>query len=129
LDTSLASRILISTLLIVGCLIGLRLNFSGVGISEPFVALMGNAALPMGLMAVSAGLQLKQLRGNREALGTEPLFLLLLTPLLAAIAVSFFLGGEWLAGGRIDSVFYGSHRPASYILSIQKNVRFPKCKS
>lgn len=108
--------------LILGCLIGLGLNFSGVGVSGPiesFVELMGNAALPMGLMAVGAGLQLDRLRGNWEVVGTASLFQLLLKPMFAAIAVSLW-GLQGLMAAALILCFTVPTAPASYILALQK---------
>ncbi len=56
--------------IIVACVVGILLNASGIGlpsISDPFLEILGRAALPLGLIAVGAGLQL---RGDGGSLGT-----------------------------------------------------------
>lgn len=113
---------LITNPLLVGCLIGLGLNFSGVGIGgsfESFVELVGKTALPMGLMAVGAGLKLDRLRGNWEVVGTASLFQLLLKPLLAAAAVSV-CGLQGILAAALLLCFTVPTAPSAYILSIQK---------
>lgn len=55
--------------IIVACVVGILLNASGLGlpsISDPFLEILGRAALPLGLIAVGAGLQL---RGDGGSLG------------------------------------------------------------
>lgn len=113
---------LISNPLLVGCLIGLGLNFSGVGLSGPvdlFFQLMGNAALPLGLMAVGAGLQLDRLSGNWEVVCTASLRQLLLKPLLAVIAVGLW-GLQGLIATALILCFTVPTAPSAYVLSLQK---------
>ncbi|MEM6842012.1 MAG: AEC family transporter [Bacteroidota bacterium] len=88
-----ASQVLRSILtnpLIVACALGLIINFSGLGLPSVFVALtdiVGRAALPMGLLSVGAGLQIRTLGKYWGALTLSSLLKLGLLPLLA-----YFLG-------------------------------------
>lgn len=79
--------------LILACLLGIALSLSGVvlplGMSS-VLELLGRMALPLGLLAVGAGLNLRALRGGGRALVAASLIKLLLLPLLA-----FALAGLW----------------------------------
>jgi len=81
-------RALLGNPLILGCLVGIALNRTGVGLpgwSAAAFALLGSAALPLGLLAVGVALDLRALQGaSRELLGSTlvrflgmPLLLLL----------------------------------------------------
>lgn len=108
--------------LIVGCLIGLLLNVTGMGISGPaesFIHLMGNAALPLGLMAVGAALQVRHLRGNWEVICTASFIQLLLKPLLAVTVIAIW-GLEGILASALILCFIVPTAPSSYILSLKK---------
>ncbi|MBL1379384.1 AEC family transporter [Zobellella iuensis] len=56
--------------LLLGCVIGIALNATGIGLpgwSRDTLSLAGQAALPLGLIAVGVALQLKALRGTGRA--------------------------------------------------------------
>ncbi len=113
---------LLTNPLIIGCVLGLLLNFTGIGINgsaESFIHLMGNAALPVGLMAVGAALQMRQLRGNWEVICTASLIQLLLKPLLAVAAVSLW-GLDGLLAAALILCFCVPTAPSAYVLSLKK---------
>lgn len=86
---------------IVGCLIGAMLNLSGIGLPPligPFLILIGKAALPLGLMAVGAGLDLTTLRQQRHVLAWTAAVKLLVLPFITwTLCVMFGIEGVSLA--------------------------------
>lgn len=68
------ARSLLSNPLILGCLMGILLNQSGIGLpgwSHQTLSLLGSAALPIGLLAVGVALDLRALRGaGKELIGS-----------------------------------------------------------
>lgn len=101
------SRNLISVLrtvlrnpLIIACLLGIGLNLSGTGLSTSIadvLKLLANVALPLGLLAVGAALQLRVLRGQLYILLLPGCIKLVLFPLLAfGVGWSFKLENEVL---------------------------------
>lgn len=80
--------------LLLGCLIGIALNVSGIGLpgwSKDTLALAGQAALPLGLITVGVALQLEALRGTKAAFWLACLIKFGVLPLLALIT-------GWLLG-------------------------------
>lgn len=76
--------------LILGCLFGIVLNVSGIGLpgwSQPVMEILSRAALPLGLLAVGVALNLDALRRAGQALILSSLIKLLLMP-LAAVLIS-----------------------------------------
>ncbi len=76
---------LIKNPLIIACLLGGTLNLSGVGMPDPLVPVLGllsQMALPLGLLAVGVGLDLKVLRGGGSALWISCGLKLIVSPLL-----------------------------------------------
>lgn len=72
--------------LIIGCAIGALLNFTGIGLplgSDAMLEIVGRAALPMGLLTVGAGLQLRVAWTARGAIGGGLLVKLLVMPAVA----------------------------------------------
>ncbi|MBY4677942.1 AEC family transporter [Marinobacterium arenosum] len=119
---TLLLRELLSNPLIAGCLVGLALNLSGIGLGGAalsFFDLMGQAALPIGLMVVGASLQLERLKGNWEVIYTASLVQLLLKPVLALAAVAWFgLGGALAAA--LVLCFAVPAPPSAYVLALKK---------
>ncbi|ANG64823.1 transporter [Marinobacterium aestuarii] len=79
-------RNLVRNPLILASVLGLLLNYSGIGMPlmvRPVAELLGQMALPLGLLAVGAGLSLKALRAVGPALLGASVIKLLLLPLLA----------------------------------------------
>ncbi|MCW8884973.1 MAG: AEC family transporter [Motiliproteus sp.] len=71
--------------LIIACMVGIALNLTGVGLPlgvEPVLALLSPVALPLGLLAVGVGLDLKALSRGGINLWLCCLFKLVLYPLL-----------------------------------------------
>ena len=77
--------------LIVACLVGIALNLTGAGlpsISDPFLEILGRAALPLGLIAVGAGLELRSSNGALAALVAPVVGKLFLLPVVTAFTCS-----------------------------------------
>ncbi|GEO81372.1 AEC family transporter [Pararhodospirillum oryzae] len=71
--------------LILGCLVGGLMNASGLGappVLGPFLQILGSAALPLGLLAVGAGLSAAGLAGAGPAVAASTLAKLVITPAL-----------------------------------------------
>ncbi len=99
-----ATRVIRSILtnpLIVACLVGLLLNVSGIGLPlglDSLTVVIGQAALPMGLLSVGAGLQVQTLRQHWQLVTFSSLLKLILLPLLAfGLGVFFSVNGLALA--------------------------------
>ncbi len=82
---------------IAGCLIGAGVNISGLGLPPvvgPFLILIGKAALPLGLMAVGAGLDFSSFGGQRPILLWTAAVKLLFLPFITWIlCVNFAVEG------------------------------------
>ena len=79
--------------IIVACLIGALLNLSGAGLPAlvgESLDILGRAALPLGLMAVGAGLALRALRVSTGTVGASVAVKLLISPFVATIACGLF---------------------------------------
>lgn len=79
--------------LIISSLTGITLNISGIGLPDPLGAtasLIGRAALPIGLLAVGAGLDLKAVASNKGLVVLACSFKLILVPVLIAVLASLF---------------------------------------
>ncbi|MBB4266003.1 AEC family transporter [Roseospira visakhapatnamensis] len=78
-------RGIVTNPLILACLLGLLLNASGLGLPPilgPFLDILGRAALPVGLLAVGAGLSAGALRQGAGAVTVASAAKLLVLPLL-----------------------------------------------
>ena len=92
--------------LILACLLGLAMNLSGIGLPPvvgPLLESLGKAALPIGLLAVGAGLALDSLRGAGRPLVVSSVLKLVVLPLVALLG----LGGLALAGVGLDEASRG----------------------
>ena len=79
--------------LILSCLFGLLLNVTGIGLPpviEPLLAALGSASLPLGLLAVGAGLDLGAARRAGIPVALAAATKLLLLPFLTSAALWFF---------------------------------------
>ncbi|WKN43714.1 AEC family transporter [Tunicatimonas pelagia] len=86
-------RSILTNPLIVACVVGLLLNFSGIGLPlglSSITTIMGQAALPMGLLSVGAGLQVRTLGQHWQLLTVSSLLKLVVLPLLAFGLGTFF---------------------------------------
>lgn len=108
--------------LILGCVVGLALNFSGLGLDgslKSFFDIMGSSALPMGLMAVGAALHPRQLKGNWEVINTSSLIQLILKPIFAMLMVlAFDLQG--MLAYAVLICFSVPTASSAYVLALQK---------
>lgn len=89
-------RGLITNPLILACLTGIGLNLSGIGLpwgSAAVLEILARAALPLGLLAVGAGLRLEGLSHPNLLVATSGLKLLVL-PMLAALLCSVVQPGR-----------------------------------
>jgi len=80
--------------IIVACLVGAALNLLGIGVPPvigPILEIVGRAALPIGLMAVGAGLDLAAARDARAAVAGTAVLKLAAMP--AAVAVACWVFG------------------------------------
>lgn len=76
--------------LILACLAGVLLNWSGLGLplgSDRVLAVLGSAALPLGLLSVGAGLRLEAVRGAPLPMAVASAAKLLLLPGIAVVAL------------------------------------------
>jgi malonate transporter len=88
------ARSVMSNPLILACLLGLVLNGTGLGLplgTEVVLKMISPAALPLGLMAVGAGLRLESTRASARVLATGVGLKLVVMPVIAWIAA-------WLLG-------------------------------
>ncbi|WP_282609683.1 AEC family transporter [Pelagibius sp. Alg239-R121] len=79
--------------IIVACALGILLNVTAVGlpsISDPFLEILGRAALPLGLIAVGAGLELRNEGGALGALVAPIVGKLVVLPIITAFACGLF---------------------------------------
>ena len=86
-------RSLLSNPLIIGCLVGIGLNQSGIGLpgwSENTLALLGSAALPVGLLAVGVALRLHAIRSAWREIFSASLQRFLIMPLLLLAALQWW---------------------------------------
>lgn len=107
--------------LIAACLVGIGLNLTGVGlppVAGPFLKILASASLPIGLLAVGAGLDLKGLRAAGPAVA--------LTASVKLVAMPLVVGGlAWGMGVRgvplVVCVAYAGLpiAPNSYVLARQ----------
>ncbi|ABK43193.1 Auxin Efflux Carrier [Magnetococcus marinus MC-1] len=107
--------------LIVGCTVGLLLNISGIGLPGwlgPSLNLLGQPALPLGLLAVGVGLHLHLDRGVLRDLGLSALIKFMLMPLLV-YGVGRLVGLQGM-GLQIAVLFFAMPTASSaYILAKQ----------
>ncbi|GGC09643.1 hypothetical protein GCM10011352_40120 [Marinobacterium zhoushanense] len=114
-------RTLITNPLILACLLGILLNLLGLGLPSPVrsvLDLLGGMALPLGLLAVGAAIDLRLLRGSGRGVFITIVVKLLLFPLLAMLLAG--VGGLDLAASQVLLVFAAvPTATASYILARQ----------
>lgn len=107
--------------LILSCIVGISFNLTGVvlpgGVFE-MVHILGRAALPLGLLAVGAGLSFQHLRSSPTALLVSSALKLALLPAITALACMLYNVPE---SARIIAVLFTALPTAtsSYILARQ----------
>ncbi|MFP2769754.1 AEC family transporter [Oceanisphaera sp. KMM 10153] len=122
-----ALRALAKNPLLLGCLIGIALNVSGIGLpgwSRDTLALAGQAALPLGLIAVGVALQLEALRGTGAAFWQACVIKFGLLPLLALTA-GWLLGLKEVELGVVVLFTALPTATSSYILARQMGGNAP----
>ncbi len=122
-----AMRALAKNPLLLGCVIGIALNVSGIGLpgwSRDTLALAGQAALPLGLVAVGVALQLGALRGTGTAFWQACTIKFGLLPLLA-LAAGWLLGLQEVELGVVVLFTALPTATSSYILARQMGGNAP----
>jgi malonate transporter len=112
---------LIKNPLIISCFIGISLNISGIGLHKELVSvagLLGAMALPLGLLAVGAGLNMHALRTAQLAVWCSSLIKLLLLPLVM-YCFCLFMGFSSLITGLLLIFSSVPTAPSGYILARQ----------
>ncbi|MGF1527423.1 MAG: AEC family transporter [Candidatus Competibacterales bacterium] len=107
--------------LIIACALGLGCNFSGLGLpwgSDRPLALLGSAALPLGLLAVGAGLRPALVAPRLEVLGSAVAVKLLLAPLIA-LGWAYYLELIPLEAAVLVLFWAQPTAPSAYILTRQ----------
>ena len=88
-----AAGLILRNPLIAACLIGIAMNVSGIGLPPvigPILEIIGRAALPLGLMAVGAGLNFTAVREARNAVIGTAALKLAVTPAVTYAACQVF---------------------------------------
>lgn len=120
-DLLVLLRVVMCNPLILACMIGVFLNISGIGLplgSGAVFDILSRAALPLGLLAVGAGLRLEMVLGwSRELLLAAVLKLLALPALMALISALLGLSHMEMAILVLFAALPGA--PSSYILARQ----------
>lgn len=114
------SRELIRNPLILACCLGGFLRMAGMPASFPIsgLALVGQAALPMGVLCLGAGIRWHAIRNGLSLNAAVLTLIFVVKPLLfLALGVSFHLDAEWLLVGLL--LMSVSTAPSSYILARQ----------
>ncbi|GGK84239.1 AEC family transporter [Amphritea balenae] len=101
-DAGFSSALLavIKNPLILACVIGIFLNYSGVGLPfmlQSVAGLLSGMALPLGLLAVGAGLSLSALRSAGGAVLYSSLVKLVLFPLIMLLVCLLFIESRLVA--------------------------------
>lgn len=105
--------------LILACAAGIALNWSGLGLPpglDRAIELLGRAALPLGLLAVGAGLELEAARGAGRQVVAACVVKLVAMPLLAALACWVF-GVEGLTAAVAILFTALPSSPAAFVLA------------
>ncbi len=107
--------------MIIACLIGLLLNVTGLGLPPlvgPLLDILGRASLPVGLLAVGAGLEMGAMRSaGRTVIVTSAVKVLLLPILTFGLCVAFGLVGPAAAVPVLYAALPGS--ASAYVMARQ----------
>lgn len=107
--------------LIIGCLIGWLLSLSGLGLpsaSADIMEIIGRAALPLGLLAVGAGLKLHSIRNHISAISWASLAQFVLKPIVALLTARQLTVDE-LTAAVLTIAFAVPTASSAYILAKQ----------
>lgn len=107
--------------LIIACAVGIGLNLAGLGLPPvigPLLDILANGALPLGLLTVGAGLDIKAARAGGKTVGAAVCLKLVALPMITALACWTF-GVSGIAAF-VAVLFNGTpSAPTSYILARQ----------
>lgn len=112
---------LLTNPLIVACLLGFVLNFTGVGLPHALLSvadLLSKMALPLGLLAVGAGIKLQSVRETGRVVAQASLIKLVLFPMVAVV-VSVGVGLRPLEAQMLILFSSLPTAPSAYILARQ----------
>lgn len=107
--------------LIVACVVGITLNMLGirfVGVFDGMISPLSQLALPMGLMAVGAGLNLKALRGASSSFAVSSVVKLLIFPLIS-LAILRLMNADQVTSTVVILLSCLPTASSSYILARQ----------
>lgn len=79
--------------LIIGCFIGGSINFLGIDVPiilENTIQILGQAALPMGLLSVGFGLVLREMKSSKKDIFASTFAKLLITPIIMFVVAKYF---------------------------------------
>ena len=79
--------------LIIGCFIGGSINFLAIDIPvilENTIQILGQAALPMGLLSVGFGLVLREMKSSKKDIFASTFAKLLITPIIMFVVAKYF---------------------------------------
>ena len=112
---------LLTNPLIIGCVVGLVLNLSGVGLVGPIndlAFMLGKVALPMALLCVGAALQVTSARGNQLMIILTSVMQFLFKPLLGYL-LARYLGVEGISLVIVVICLASPTAPSAYVLARQ----------
>ncbi|WP_293266651.1 AEC family transporter [Neptunomonas sp.] len=107
--------------LIISCMLGIILNVSSIGVPSPIgsvLSLLGSMALPLGLLAVGAGLNLQALRAVQSAVWISSLIKLIVFPLVM-FGICFFMELSSFTTGLLLVFAAVPTAPSAFILARQ----------
>jgi hypothetical protein len=107
--------------LIIACVVGILLNWSGVGlpaVTQPVLEIFSRAALPLGLLTVGAGLDLHAVRAATAPVLVSSILKLLLLPTLTAVTCGLI---QFSGPAATIAVLFAAlpTAPSAYILAQQ----------
>lgn len=111
----------ISNPLIIACALGGLLNFFDLKLPivlNNIVSILGEAALPMGLLSVGFGLVLKEIKDNKKEIITSSLAKLVLFPVLTLLLSKFFNLNDLMSSILIIFASLAT-APSSFVLARQ----------
>ncbi|WP_040476724.1 AEC family transporter [Paramagnetospirillum caucaseum] len=114
-------RQIVTNPLILSCVIGIALNLGGIGLPPvvgPFLDILAGASLPLGLLAVGAGIRLGELRRAGPSVALSIAAKMAVLPLLA-LALGALCGLEGLALAAAALYAALPAAPVSYLVARQ----------
>ncbi|TVO68459.1 AEC family transporter [Denitromonas ohlonensis] len=117
--------------LILGCVVGLGLNLSGIGLQkvlEGQLMMLGKTALPMALLAVGAALHLEAVGGSLRLVAFTSVIQFLIKP-AAALLIGHVLGLEGLTAVVVVIFMAVPTAPSAYVLARQLGGNAPAMAS